>query len=71
MYDEWEIRMDAIYNILALDKNLRSYVPALFTEIDITHDKVTVKVPHQVLSTVSDYLERHYRCGVPLEVIGV
>jgi len=65
------IQMDVIYSIPALDKYLRSYVPALFSEIKIMHNKIIVEVPHRAVPAVSEYLERHYRCGVPLEVIGV
>jgi len=66
------IQMDVIYSLPELDKRLRSYVPALFFEIEIIDNKkVIVKIPHQTVPKIVDYLNRHYRCGVPLEIVGV
>jgi len=60
-----------ISNLQMLDEHLRSFVPALFTEIKIVDNEVTVEVPHQVAQRVADHLRLNYYVNVPLEVIGV
>jgi len=60
-----------IYSLPELDIQLRSLVPALFSAIKIMDNKVIVEVPHQVVSRVVAYLNHHWRCGVPLEIMGV
>jgi len=61
-----------IYNLVELDRRLRSFVPALFSTIKIIDNKkIIVEVPHRVAPRVVEYLRIHYRCGVPLEVVGV
>ena len=54
-----------------LDIHLRSIIPALFTEIKVTVDKVIVEVPLQVAPRIVVHLRGCYYIDVPLEVIGV
>lgn len=61
-----------IYSLPELDRRLRSFVPALFSTIKIIDNKkIIVEVPHRVVPKIVEYLSHHYRCGVPLEVMGV
>lgn len=60
-----------ISNLQMLDEHLRSFVPALFTEIKIVDNEVTVEVPYQVAQRVADHLRLNYYVNASLEVIGV
>lgn len=55
-----------------LDKHLRFFIPALFSEIKIMPDKIIVEVPFQVAQRVAENLSvSYYGIKIPLEVVGV
>ena len=63
------INFDVIYNLPALDKYLRLFVPALFSKIEIIGNKeIFITVPYSSARKVVNYLKRHYRAGIPLKV---
>jgi len=54
-----------------LDRHLRSLIPALFSEIKVTTDKIIVEVPDQSAPRIIKSLRGCYYIDVPLEVIGI
>lgn len=60
-----------ISNLQMLDEHLRLFVPALFSEIKIVDNEVTVEVPYQVAPKLVKHLRLNYYVNLPLKVIGV
>jgi len=69
----WRVTWDnyGIFSIQGLDRQLKLFVPALFSKIEITDNKIVVKVPYQVAPRLVKHLRDCYYMFIPLEVIGV